>query len=114
MRMGPYGRLLFAPDGRAVAVAGDGVRLADPRGDRPVRALDKRYFADLAFTPDGCRLIGVRPDGEAVVWDVTSGAAASRLDFKAEAGRLRAVAVAPDGLTATAGGSDGRLVRWDI
>ena len=114
MMMEPYGRMLFSPDDRTVAIAGDGVFLANPLGEQPVRTLDERHFADIAFTPDGSLLFGVRPDGTTVQWDVASGAAITSYDFSAEAGDLKAVAVAPDGLTVIAGGSMGRLVQWDI
>jgi hypothetical protein len=113
MTMESYGRQAFAPDGRLMAVAGDGVTLADPTGAEPVRVLDDRHFADLAFTPCGRKLVGVRPDGAAAVWDVATGSATA-FDFRAAAGLLKAVAVAPGGLTAVAGGSRGRLVTWDL
>ena len=106
MMMEPYGRQLFSPDGQLVAVAGDGVTLADPLGGRPVRVLDERHFADLAFTPDGGRLVGVRKD-EAVVWDVADGGATA-FHLTAAPAVLRSVAVAPDGLTAAAGDDRGR------
>lgn len=114
MSMEPYGRMAFSPDGKIVAVAGDGVVLADPLGGQPVRVLDERYFGDIAFTPDGERLIGVRQDGTVVEWNVSSGSAARTYNFQEEGGELRAVAVAPDGLMAVAGGSDGELVWWDL
>lgn len=114
MMMQPYGRLRFSPDGRTLAVAGDGVCLADPLGERPARVLDERYFADLAFTPDGSRLIGVRPDGVVVAWNSTTGAALTTTNLKAMAGTLRAVAVAPDGRKAVVGGSRGRMFWWDL
>ena len=108
----PAGRLRWSPDGRTLAVAGDGVYLSDPLGTKPRATLDPHPFADLAFTPDGASLVGVRA-GKATVWDVPTGKSKS-FDWAKACGKLGAVAVAPDGLTAVAGGTRGRLVRWDL
>jgi hypothetical protein len=45
------------------------------------------------------------------VWDAESGKERAALDWNI--GKVRAVAVAPDGMTAAAGG-DGNVVLWDL
>lgn len=115
MSMEPYGRLRFAPDGRTVAVAGDGVFLADVTAEGTARRLDERYFADIAFTPDGGRLVGVRPDeGLVTTWDLATGGATSFTVDTNETGRLWSVAASPRGRTAVVGGGRGKLVWWRL
>jgi WD40 repeat protein len=46
------------------------------------------------------------------VWDVATGEERSSIDWGT--GPLNGLAVAPDGLTAAAGGKDGRIVLWDL
>ncbi|MFO0852505.1 MAG: WD40 repeat domain-containing protein [Gemmataceae bacterium] len=108
------GTLRFSPDGRTLAVAAPGVYLLDPLGtSRPRLTLPTGPVADLAFTPDGTRLLTVAGK-EATVWDTAAGKPLARYGWGKQAGPLRAVAVAPDGLTAAVGGTRGRVVRWDL
>ena len=51
-------------------------------------------------------------DGTVRRWEVASGRAAGVLDWSV--GKITAVAVAPDGLTAAAGGEKGQIVLWDV
>jgi WD40 repeat protein len=108
------GKLRFSPDSRTLAVAAPGVYLLDPLGtSRPRLTLPTGPIADLAFTPDGTRLLTVAGK-EATVWDTAAGKPLARYEWGKQAGRLSAVAVAPDGLTAAVGGTRGRVVRWDL
>lgn len=50
----------------------------------------------------------------AAVWDAATGEQVAAYKWGKVAGRLGTVAVLPDGLTAVAGGTRGRLVRWDL
>src|SRR5262249_25995231 len=90
--------LVFSPDGKALAAAGDRVRLYDQAG-KELRALewDGTETVDcLAFSPDGKTLAASRPETACVCfWDVASGKLRP-----APAGHewaVRAVAFSPDG-----------------
>jgi WD40 repeat protein len=107
-----------SPDGRRAAASYDRdvdlwrlddpaappVTLAGGRGNRSVRA--------VAFTPDGRALLSVASDGVARVWDAATGVERRALDWGV--GSLQSAVVAPDGLTAAAGGGDGSIVVWDL
>jgi WD40 repeat protein len=77
----------------------------------------------LAFTPDGRRLLAGSAAGKVRLWDVpelASGVASAPRELAPRAvyewgiGPVTAVAVAADGLTAAAGGGNGRVVVWDV
>lgn len=104
----------YSPDGRTLAVGTRaGVHLFRPTAHRPRLTL-RTAVAGLAFTPDSARLVTVTARGTASVWAVDDGRRLARYDWKTVAGRLAGVAVLPDGLTAIASGTRGRLVRWDL
>lgn len=121
----PVGR--FKPPGsrtRALAFSPDGSRLAAANG-RSVFLLSGDTLAPLAelgaggkqanavvFTPDGRRLLTAAHDGAVRLWDVATGAEAAA--FAWDVGKVTAVAVAPDGLTAAAGGEKGQVIVWDL
>jgi WD40 repeat protein len=46
------------------------------------------------------------------LWDVAGGC--ERAAYSWRIGRLLSLAVAPDGMTAAAGGDDGTIVIWDL
>ena len=69
-------------------------------------------MGQVAFTPDGGSLLSAGWDGSVRWRDVRSGA--ERAAYRWGIGRLLALAVAPDGMTADAGGEDGRVVIWDL
>jgi WD40 repeat protein len=66
---------------------------------------------DLAFAPDGRSLLLAGEDGQLRLWDVNSRHVRATYDWRI--GTVRCVAVAPDGLTAAAGG-DGVVLVWDL
>ena len=107
--------LQISPDGETlVLLAQVGVKLLDPHFPGPPRAVLPGPSRAAAFTPDSRRLVTAALDGTTAVWDVATGECVVRYDWSPVAGFLYSVAVAPDGLTAYAGGSDGRVVRWDL
>ncbi len=66
----------------------------------------------LAFTASGETLISARDDGVIRFWDVASRQLRSEMDWKI--GKIRTLVLAPDGMTATVGGSDHSVLVWDL
>ena len=105
----------FSPDGsRLAGVYGANLILWDVRGRVEVarRQVGKKHFKGLAFTPDGRRLITVNNDERVYAWDPADWSEAG--DVSWEIGKLGAVAVAPDGRRAAAGGSTGKVAIWGL
>jgi WD40 repeat protein len=104
----------FAPDGWTVAVGtGWTVKLwnlKDLQNHINMRG-HQGFVWSVAFSPDGRQLISGSEDGLVKAWDVASGKELASYDW--QIGKIRAVAVAPDGMTAVAGG-DGDIVMWDM
>jgi WD40 repeat protein len=66
----------------------------------------------LAYVPDGTGLLSAGRDLTVRCWDLASGR--QREAWSWPVGALSALAVAPDGMTAAAGGDEGRAVIWDL
>ncbi len=107
-------RLAFAPDNNTLAAARDGVVHLVDLPTRRVTALPGPPVRHFAFTPDSRRVVATHADGTAAVWESPAGKLVARYDWSAAVGALHSVAVAPDGLTAYAGGDGGRIIRWDL
>ena len=67
----------------------------------------------VAFSRDGSRLCSATRDGEISLWSVSSGERLRRLDGRGTAGAT-AAAFTDDGRLALIGGSDNRVVLWDL
>ena len=65
----------------------------------------------MAVSPDG-RALATAAGNVAQFWDTTDGRPLRTWDWGV--GPLQAIAVAPNGLTAAAGGDRGRVVVWDV
>ncbi len=65
----------------------------------------------VAFSADGRTLMSAGWDGAIRFWDVAS--QRQRMAFDFEVGRIHCAAIAPDGMTAAAGG-DRAIVVWDL
>jgi WD40 repeat protein len=108
--------LAFHPDGRRLAVGwGKGMTVLDVETAAAVAELKsaKKPFLDGVFTPDG-RLLLTASNEEAVkVWDTTTWTLTAQYAW--DIGPVACVAVAPDGMTAAAGGGKGgQIVVWDL
>lgn len=87
--------------------------LTDPTA-KPLRVTtaNRQHFTGLAVHPDGRRVLATGNDATVREYD-----AATLQELRAYAwkvGRLRSVAIAPDGLTAAAGSDTGKVVVWDL
>ncbi|HEY1380641.1 MAG TPA: hypothetical protein VGF55_27820 [Gemmataceae bacterium] len=124
--------VVFAPDGRRLAAAlGDVVAILDPAGRELRRfvaadpvpppdfnaqrmgALQEPHLVEaLTFTPDGHWLVSGSQDRAVKVWEVATGRLVARFDGSDSP--IEQVAVASDGRTAFAAGSDGFVAQWDL
>jgi DNA-binding beta-propeller fold protein YncE len=115
----PYsypGRFLFHPAGRHLVGVHEMTLLVWDldRGGKPAAARNdsRRHFTAAAFHPAGRRLFTTSNDATVTVWDADTWAPVKR--FTWDVGRLRSVAVSPDGTLAAAGSDKGRVVVWDV
>jgi WD40 repeat protein len=105
----------FAPDGKALAVAGeDGMLLvhglAKPGQAR--RFVGHRGAVEwVRFTSDGRSLVSGGEDGFVRAWDAATGAERLRLEV---AERPVSAALSPDGRTLAVAGTDEPLRVWDL
>jgi WD40 repeat protein len=107
-------RVRYSPDGRTLAIAwGPELELWDPATQQARASWQAHQLMvrDVAFTPDSRSLLTVSGDRLLKVWDVGTGRERAALSWNV--GKLYSVAVAPDGMTAAAGG-DTDIVLWDL
>jgi WD40 repeat protein/tRNA A-37 threonylcarbamoyl transferase component Bud32 len=112
----------FSPDGRRVATASADrtVKLWDvATGEERLTLQHAEAVWSLAFSPDGRHLAtgsGKRPpddpDGEVIIWDLTTGVAIRKRG--GHAGQLHRVAFSPDGQRLASPARDGTVRIWDV
>ena len=113
----------FSPDGQSLVVGlakGQAsnpeysLRLLDTETGREIRRLvgHREVVADVAFSPDGKRILSSSTDSNVILWDATSGAEIHRL--VGHTSGVLAVAFHPEGRLAVSGATDGSLLLWDI
>jgi WD40 repeat protein len=113
------GSLLAWSAGRALLASRDAnrancVHVFDPDSGKKVAtvSLPSKHVQDLAFTPDGRLLLTVSNEQTAKLWDTETWQERDTLAWGV--GKLKSVAVAPDGMCAAAGGERGKIVVWDL
>jgi WD40 repeat protein len=107
--------LVFAPDGHTLAVTvGRSVLLCETEKFKERTALKghKDCVIVVSFTPDSRSLVTASWDRTVGIWDAATGRQTDSLDW--QLGRMFSVAVAPDGMTAAAGGEQPHVVVWDL
>ena len=107
--------IAHSPCGRWIAGAyGPTIHVWDLSAGREIAALraGNFHYLDLAFHPDGRNLFVVSNDRTVRCWDGDHWQERHALDF--DVGKLKCLAIAPDGLTAAAGGDTGKVVIWDV
>ena len=83
-------------------------RVADPHR----QYVGWKKITDIAFHPSGRYLAAASNDRTVKLFDTAAWTLAGA--FAWDAGRMRSVAFAPDGLTAAAGGENGWLILFDV
>jgi WD40 repeat protein len=117
--MVPFGsgvsKLMFSPDGRTLAIAGDSVRLWDLALRRERRLVDGQgpyaLGHTMAFSPDG-KLLGLGGFGTFAIYDVASGMELCRRSGHDVA--AASMAFSPDGRTLATGGTDSTVLLWNV
>jgi WD40 repeat protein len=109
--------LAFAPDGSALVGAHEMTLLVWPvpdlgAGPLVVRNDSRKHFTAAAYHPAGGHLLVASNDATVHVFDTAGWGRATRYAW--QLGRLRSVAVSPDGALAAAGGDRGEVVVWDL
>ncbi|HJZ57134.1 MAG TPA: hypothetical protein VKE74_19345 [Gemmataceae bacterium] len=105
--------LAFSPDGKRLAARSvKWVTILDTAGKAAAARLGAGEVTDVAFHPDGTRLLTGGADERVCVWDTATLKEVGQYAWKI--GPIHSVAVSPDGLTAAAGGDDSRVVVWDF
>jgi WD40 repeat protein len=110
--------LAFSDDGRLLAAAeASRVQVWDMRNFASTAVLKghQKQVRSVAFARggagNGAAVVSGSQDGTVRVWDVAG--ARERTVYSWPLGAVGAVAVAPDGMTAAAGGEEGDIVMWD-
>ena len=87
--------------------------LTDPKADpMKVTSRTRKHFTGLAVHPDGRRVFATCNDETVREYDAVTLHELRAYDWKV--GKLRCIAVAPDGLTAAVGSDTGKVVVWDL
>jgi WD40 repeat protein len=108
--------LLFSPDRRQLVGFNSMTLLVWPVPElgvpRLVRNDTRKQFTAMAYHPSGRHLFATSNDTTVHVFDTATWERVGR--FTWNVGRLKSVAVSPDGTLAAAGGDNGDVVVWDV
>ncbi|VTS03462.1 het-r : HET-R (Fragment) OS=Podospora anserina GN=het-r PE=4 SV=1: WD40: WD40: WD40: WD40 [Gemmata massiliana] len=111
-----HGPIKFSPDGTRLAV---GYRklvsiypLSQEGGAQVTCTGHTKLVWSACWSADGRTLLTASGDGTARLWEPTSGAELKMFEWGV--GEIRTAAFSTDGLLGAVGGTDGKVVVWDI
>jgi WD40 repeat protein len=105
----PVRAIAFSQAGAFAIGSGNDVRV-NPGATDEMRLPGDAEINDLAFSPDGSRLVSGRSDGTAIVWELPS---RKRTVLRGHTGQVTTVAYSPDGQFIATGDSAKRIILWD-
>ncbi len=111
----PNMTVAFSPDGGSLLYGHTtALQAVETATLRPLGRLElkAKHFQGAAFTPDGGTVFTVSNEETVKTWRTANWAAGP--EFAWQAGKLKCVAVAADGLRAACGGDKGKIVVWDV
>ncbi|MCP4362150.1 MAG: WD40 repeat domain-containing protein, partial [Chloroflexi bacterium] len=116
--------ITFCPDGSCLATAsndetiklwnlaaGRELSTLNAYADLPMNPIPENNVLDLAFTPDGRRLVSVGMDNEPEVWDTATGERLMLLEGHWY--NVVSTGVSPDGRLIATTSPDGMMIIWD-
>jgi WD40 repeat protein len=102
----------FSPDGRWIATGAAEIVIHRAEGLRRVTRLTHSAVVwDLAFSPDGRRLVSTHSDGAVLVWNVEDWGKIASLNEHVDA--VRSVAFSLDGQFVASAGDEASISVWD-
>ncbi len=102
----------FSPDGTRLATGGDnGIAVWDVASGRQLIRFGSGVIDDVAFSPDGRRIVSGHMNTAVTVWDAATGEPLAQMSGHTK--RALSVAFSPDGRVVASGSEDGTARLWD-